>query len=29
VKHLEGEIDSKVETTALLISDEDGKDTKI
>ena len=29
VKHLEGKLDSKVETSALLISDEEGKNTKI
>jgi len=29
VKHLAGEIDLKVQTTALLISDEEGKNTKI
>jgi len=29
VKHLEGKLKSKVETPALLVSDEEGKDTKI
>lgn len=29
VKHIEGGVDTKIETTALLVSDEEGNDVKV